>query len=306
MKRAPPANPTNGSPPRLAPSAENAALALREAATLMAPVALWLLRHGASYPAFADMLKGVFLDAARKELDHGAGEPTQSALSTLSGVHRKDVRAFAEKANTALGHARVPLSSEVVMRWLTHARYRGANGQPRSLPRTGATRSFEALCRELSSDVHPRTVLDELLRLGQVALDGERVAIVSNVPVAQLDKMNAQLSSSAADHIAAAVSNVTTNSPKFLEQSVFADGLTQDSIELLHTCARQLWSGALDQIVPQTRECVDADAHVDGDRRVRIGMYFFSEPTSAPTPPSKTSQAKTSARQRPARAGSKP
>jgi hypothetical protein len=189
---------------------------------------------------------------------------------------------------------------------LTHARYRGTNGEPRALPRTGATRSFEALCRELSSDVHPRTVLDELLRLGQVTLDDERVTIVSNIPVARLDEMNALLSSSAADHIAAAVSNVTTSAPKFLEQSVFADGLTQDSVELLHSCARQLWSGAFDQIVAQARERVDADAPVDGDRRMRVGMYFYSEPTSAPTPPSKNSRTKTSARQRPARAGSKP
>ena len=41
--------------------------------------------------------------------------------------------------------------------------------------RRASLAAYEALCRELSQDVHSRTVLDELLRLGLVRLDGETV-----------------------------------------------------------------------------------------------------------------------------------
>jgi len=51
---------------------DHAALALREATVLMAPIARWLLRSGVPYPAFADVLKSVFVDVARAELE-GAG-----------------------------------------------------------------------------------------------------------------------------------------------------------------------------------------------------------------------------------------
>jgi len=287
MKRAPPANREHPLKQQVQPSAENAELALREAATLMAPVALWLLRHGVSYPVFADMLKAVFLNAARDELERGATKPTQSALSTLSGVHRKDVRAMLQLPTAEHRAPRPPLSSQVLTHWLTSARYRAADGTPRVLPRAGAKRSFETLCRELSNDVHPRTVLEELLRLGLVALDGECVVAVAHsfVPSTRLDRLTTLFASNAADHIAAAVGNLTLSGPKYLEQSVYADGLTAESIDLLHHAAREAWGKAFQSMATRARERVDHDSQGDGILRMRFGAYFYSEPTTASSTP---------------------
>jgi hypothetical protein len=177
------------------------------------------------------MLKTVFVDAARAELERGATTPTQSALSLLSGVHRKDVRALDQEGAAPRPPRRPPLASLVFTRWLSDRRYRLADGAPRPLPRTGMRRSFETLCRELSHDVHPRSVLDELLRLGLVALDGERVVVVATsfVPSERLDELTALFSANAADHLAAAVNNLTLPGPPFLEQSIYADGLAPGS-----------------------------------------------------------------------------
>jgi hypothetical protein len=294
VKRAPPANRASVPEPQVQPSAEHAELALREAAVLMRPIAQWLLRHGVPYPAFSDLLKSVFLDAARGELERGGTKATQSSLSMLSGVHRKDVRAFERAPATARNPPRPPLASQVFTRWLTDPRYRDADGRPRALPRTGARRSFESLCRQLSSDVHPRTVLDELLRLGQVALDGERVIALATafVPSASLEEMTALFSSGASDHIAAAVSNLTSNAPKFLEQSVYADRLTPTSIDLLHDVARRAWQQAFESIVTQARDRVVHDAYSEGDLRMRFGVYFFSEPVHPPAAPVPNRQTK--------------
>ena len=288
MKRVPPENPASRPRPQVQPSAEHAELALREAAILMAPIAQWLLRHGVSYPAFAELLKTVFLQAAQGELAHGEALPTQSALSMLSGLHRKDVRALAQAPMAPASPPRPPLSAQVFTRWLTDPRWRGADGKPRALPRTGARRSFESLCQQLSSDVHARTVLDDLLRLGLVALDGERVVVLaaSFVPTARHDELSALFSANASDHIAAAVSNLTLNGPKFLEQSIYADGLTPASIDVLHHTARQAWAAAFESVVTEARARVDQDQHGDGDRRMRFGVYFFSEPAPAAAPSS--------------------
>jgi hypothetical protein len=290
MKRNPPANRRTAPQARVQPSAEHAELALREARVLMAPVALWLLRHGVSFPAFAEVLKAVFVDAARDELERSGTTTTQSALSLLSGVHRKDVRDLGASPDPTRAPGRPTLSSQVFTRWLTDARYRGVDGSPRALPRAGTKRSFEGLCRELSNDVHPRAVLDELLRLGLVELDGERVVARAHsfVPSARLDEMTALFSANAADHIAAAVSNLTLKGPPLLEQSVYADGLTPESIEVLHAAARQAWTRAFDAVVAEARDCVDRDMHSDGRMRMRFGTYFFSEavpePGEAPAP----------------------
>lgn len=300
MKRAPPANRPPRAAPRVQPSAEHAALALREVATLMAPLAAWLLRHGVAFPAFAEALKPVFVEAARGELGRASAEPTQSALSMLSGVHRKDVREITSSDRTPPAVARPSLAAQVFTRWLADRRLRNADGSPRPLPRAGSGRSFESLCCELSQDVHPRTVLDELLRLGLVELDGENVVATaaSFVPSPELADMSALFAANAADHIAAAVSNLTLDAPRFLEQSVYADGLSEPSIAVLHAAARKAWAAAFDEVVGQARERLERDRGGGGnDRRMRFGVYFFSEPTAPPAPPAARKRGNTPLRQ---------
>lgn len=274
-------------PALVSPGEETAELALRHAAGLMAPVARWLLRSGVSYGALAHMLKPVFVEAAREELARTGTEPTYSALSVLSGVHRKDVRGITASERQAPAVARPSLAAQVFTRWSADRRLRDGNGAPRPLPRVGKERSFETLCRELSQDVHPRAVLDELLRLGLVALDGENVVVTATafVPTPRLADMSALFAANAADHIAAAVSNLTLDAPKFLEQSIYADGLSQASIELLHAAARKAWAAAFDEVVGEARERLEQDrGGSDTDHRMRFGVYFFSEPAPAPAP----------------------
>lgn len=267
------------------PSAEHAALALRELPTLMAPVARWLLRNGVAYGTCADALKQVFVDVARAELARDGATPTLSALSVLSGVHRKDVRALAEQPRTpgeAAPGKGVPLASQVFTRWLADKRLRARNGQPKPLPRSGPAPSFESLAREISRDVHPRTVLDELLRLGLVRLDGELLIPVSTafIPNRTLGELSALFAANAADHLAAAVHNLTVDAPRYLEQSVFADGLSAASVERLHELARAAWAQAFAAMVQEAQRAVEADAQVapPDQQRIRFGVYYYGEP----------------------------
>jgi hypothetical protein len=280
MKRPAPANPRWKSAPRIQASAETAALALSAATELLIPVAAWAIRSGVGYPAFAEMLKRVFVAAARRELEAGGTGTTQSALSILSGVHRKDVRQIlaGEEPRRALPRPSVP--AQVYTHWLTGTRWRDRQGHPKPLSRTGEGSSFETLCRECSNDVHPRAVLDELLRLGLVKLDGEKVVpqVTSFVPTPHLDELTGLFAANAGDHIAAAVHNLSGEGPVFLEQSVYADGLTQDSVDFLHIHARALWAKAFESMVGKARQRVDKDRTSDGIERMRFGAYFYSEP----------------------------
>lgn len=271
------------------PSEDHARLALQQAAPLMAPIVSWLLRSGVPYPVFADRLKSVFVDAARSELEHAGIRPTHSAISVLSGVHRKDVRSLEDAPRSVEDSASgsVPLASQVFTRWVTHPGYRGRDGQPRRLPRSGSGASFDTLARELSSDVHPRTVLDELIRLGLVGLEGDEVVLrrTSFVPTRRLEELTALFAANAADHLAAAVHNLTRDGARYLEQSVFANGLSTDSAERLHRIARDAWAVAFERMVDEAQRSVDADADAGVDGRVRFGVYFYSEPGPAPAAP---------------------
>ncbi len=249
----------------------------------MTPVVRWLLRSGVQYGAFATALKSVFVDVASDELHRSGNKTTDSALSVLSGVHRKDVRAIGgAHAEPALKS--ISLASQVFTRWLTAARYRDTTGNPRVLPRLGEGRSFETLAREVSTDVHPRTVLDELERLGLVRVHDETVEpnASSFVPASDHGELAGLLAANAGDHLAAAVHNLTTTQPRFLEQSVFADGLSEQSVKELHDIARSLWSQAFERMVAEATARCQGDEQAASQFRMRFGSYYYDEPMRKP------------------------
>lgn len=262
--------------------ADRTAIALREATALMQPIAQWLLRNGVPYGAFADLLKTVFVDAARQELQQGGSKATHSALSVLSGVHRKDVRSLAEPDPAdAPSQRSISLASQVFTRWLTDARYRDRSGKPKSLARSGPGVTFESLARDISNDIHPRTVLEALIRLGLVTFEDPMVvpAAQAFVPSRELGEMTALFAANAADHLAAAVHNLGSDTPKFLEQSIFATGLSEGSVESLHQVARKAWTQAFEAMMNEGRQCIAADGDVPDSFRMRFGVYYYSEPT---------------------------
>ncbi len=99
---------------------------MQHALTVMLPLVTWLLRSGVGHGEFAAALKPVFLKAARLELERIQGKPTDSALSLLSGLHRKDVRALAPTLRAPDGAARLGKptpASQVATRWLVGANH---------------------------------------------------------------------------------------------------------------------------------------------------------------------------------------
>ncbi len=270
---------------------DSAGLVLDAARVLMAPVVRWLLRHGVHYGAFAEQMKSVFLDEARREMARsGQHEPSHSAISLLSGLHRKDVRALLDAGARRIASPPIPVASQVYTRWLADPSLRDRQGALLPLPRSGPMPSFDALARSVSSDVHPRTVLDELQRLSLVRLDAEHVLALKAdfIPSDDLAALTQLFVANAGDHVAAAVHNLTESGPAQLEQSVFVDGLSAQSASLLSDASRAAWREAFDRFVAQARPLLDADNARDlaeADRhRVRFGAYFHTEAESAGAP----------------------
>lgn len=261
-------------------------LALQQVMVVLKPLVRWLLRSGVTYGAVSQVLKAVFLEEGRRELQRTGGRSTDSALSLLSGVHRKGVRAV----QVQQGFLTVP--ARVVGRWLADPAYRQPSNRPlAALPRMGAAPSFEALAREMCNDMHPRTVLEEMVRLGLVAVQDEQVMLLATEhpgPGGDERKTLAIAAANAADHLAAAVHNLTVpEGPRFLEQAVFAHGLAGQSAEDLGRFARELWRPALKAMIDEATRLVDADKPALAGRtptRMRFGVYFYQEDEAAPGP----------------------
>jgi len=261
---------------------------------MLAPLVRLLVVSGVTYPQFTAALKTSFLRAAHAELVAENKKATDSAVSLRSGVHRKDVRALSADGARPSGLAERArsLPDEVFMRWTNDPEYLDADGFPKVLPLRGRTPeelSFDTLAQSISSDFHSRSVLEELVRLGLAEVRGEsvRLRLTSFVPREGVNEALQFMSSAIADHIAAAAGNVRAiqneKAPLFLDQSIYADELSSESVLELQRLGRRIWESGLRRMYALADERIKIDrnnALVDQTMRMRFGTYFYAEPAS--------------------------
>ena len=260
-------------------------LALSASLRLLSPLVSMLVREGVTYPQFAQALKQVFLESAVTTIEEREGRPNDSNISVLSGVHRKDVREWRTAGKPRSPAKNLSVAMEVFTRWTSDPAYSDKKGKPRLLERVGPSGSFEELATSVSNDVHPRTVLDELLRLGVVEPVGDdtdatpsrlRLCTAAFVPKEGYAEMLQLFADNVGDHIATATHNIAGINAPLLEQSIFADGLSNESAEALGSLARKLWAGVFRETVDAATQFTKQDQGQAGaDERVRIGMYFY-------------------------------
>ncbi|MBI5718488.1 MAG: hypothetical protein HZC37_12470 [Burkholderiales bacterium] len=255
------------------------------------PLVRLLVHHGITYAALAAALKRLFLDEAKRELQRRGMPVTDSALTLLSGVHRRDVRTLTREPRHAAAAAQETpaqrsLASEVVGRWMHERRFLDRAGHPRVLPRgkagAGERGTFDDLVEGISRDVRPRAVLDELQRLG-VAEEGEagvRLLAEGFAPRRGADEMAELFAANVHDHAAAAVANLRGEA-NFLEQAVFVDEIGADSVRQLSQAGAAAWKVAMREVMSVAQQRFDLDRKAlpadQRRQRARFGVYFFSE-----------------------------
>jgi hypothetical protein len=261
-------------------------------AALMGPLVRLLVANGITLPTMVEMLKASYVRVAERHFGLDGAPPTDTRVALLTGVHRKDVRRLrAQPIDAAPAFQELNEMSEVVTRWVSDRRYLGRDGRPRPLPRhssRGVVHSFDSLAYGVSSDLKPRTILDELTRLGMARVEDDRIVLEVDAFVPERGSSEAAFffGENIRDHIAAAARNIEGTSAPFLEQAVYSDDLSHESVEELHTLSRDLWAEVLKEIVRRAGELEDHD-RADGraTERMNLGIYFYSEPTARSTRP---------------------
>ncbi len=255
---------------------------------LLRPLVRLLLRRGVTFPVLAELLRGLFVEVASRDLLSDPRQRTDSRISLLTGVHRKELRRLREQEEGAPAvPAVVTLSSQIIARWLGLPEY--SNGtEPRPLRREAAQEgepSFDALVRSVTSDVRPRAVLEEFLRQGLARLDGEgrvRLNVAAFLPRQGSQEQLFYFARNLHDHLAAAAANVEAEgAPPFLDRSVHYDRLPRGVAEALEAAGRD---AAQETLLKINRLALDLLAREeqspspdDPSFRFNLGVYVFAE-----------------------------
>jgi hypothetical protein len=277
------------------PSGPAPDLLLRSLGRLMRPLVKLLIRNGITYPVMADLLRDLYLDVALRDILPDEKSRTDSRVSLLTGVHRKEIRRQrAAPARPEPAPEVVTLSSQIISRWLGAAPWAGAGGTPLPLPRSAPAGqpSFDGLVEAVTRDLRPRAVLDAWLSQDLVRLDAEDRVVLNVdafVPRPGRDEQMFYFGRNLHDHIAAAAANVSAvDKAPFLDRSVHYDSMPVAAAEQMVAMGR---AAAVQMLLDINRRAMQvAEAHdppIGPTRRVNLGVYLYveDEPPAAAGPP---------------------
>ncbi len=254
---------------------------------ILRPLARLLLAEGIPLQTAIEMLKQALVDSAEADFTLSNKAQTDSRISLMTGVHRKDVKRLREReALRKEAPPGISMGARLVSLWLTQPPFVDENETPVALPRLrsqGGEVSFEALAQRISKDIRPRAVLDELVRVGAVSIDaGDRVTLNAEafIPSASMEERLYYLGRAVGDHLEAASRNVTGTPRPFLERIVHYDAIPESAIDSLRIAAEKAGMQALKSVNRKAMESSQAEGHEPG-QRLTFGVYFFNEPAGA-------------------------
>lgn len=254
--------------------------------TLLRPLIRLLLRYGIPYGAFADLAKRVYVETAAEEFTIPGRKQSQSRVSVLTGLSRKEVKRVTSlpRPDDQGAVDRYNRAARVISGWTRDPAYRDADGNPAVLEVESPDRSFAALVRKHSGDVPARAILDELGRVGAVALDDAgRVHLLARAYVPQsgeADKL-AILGADVSDLIACIDHNLQCSPQEaFFQRKVSYDNLpnaaAREARDLAAERAQRLLEDLDGWMAARDRDS-NPQAFGEGRSRAALGIYFYEE-----------------------------
>jgi uncharacterized protein YbjQ (UPF0145 family) len=259
---------------------------------LLRPLVRLLLSFQITYPFLVSLLKSIYVDVADNEFSVDGKRQSDSRITLLTGVHRKDVKRLRSETSTSANLPRsVSIGAQLIAYWLGSPQFLDDQGKPMPLPMRAAASPdsqptfddlVELVCRQ---DIRPRVILDDWIHLGVAHLD-EADRVVLNTGAFTPDKgFNEKVfffGKNLHDHIAAGTHNLLGNKPAYFDRSVYYDKLSEASLNELHQLATELGMQALINMNSKALalQQKDASSHKpvqkSANYRMNFGIFHYN------------------------------
>lgn len=244
------------------------------------PIIRLLLHLNITLPTLVQWIKALYVEIADREFRLPGKTQTDSRISLLTGVHRKDVKQFRQQAD----HNSAPPTSrtaQMLALWTSAAPfYDKRKKQPKPLAiQSDANGSFNDLVTRVSrQDIRPRAVLDQWLDADLIEIDNGKAMLkmdrLGSSP--QQEEQALFFGKIIHDHIQASGQNLITQPPPHLDRCVYYNNLSEASIEQLRDMAETESMKLLQRINQEARRLQKQDSKTDSSKhRFTYGTFFY-------------------------------
>ncbi len=259
--------------------------ALFVATLLLRPLIRLLVRGGVGLAEVVELSKRIYVEQAQRQLALEGRRVTDAAISTMTGVHRKDVKRIGTEAPLAqTERRRKTLLDAVMSRWSGDARFIDDRGAPRPLERRSQSReslrpTFEDLIEDISKGVPPKALLDTWLQQGAVSLNAEGLvcwAAPERVVGEEMQSM-ARSARIAADRLHAAWDRLQRPEAGHYLFSVRGEGLLPEDVAPLHALVRRWGRRFSDRLNHKVTLAQARGRAQGGQQRFSFGLQSYDE-----------------------------
>jgi len=258
---------------------------------LLRPLVRILLRNGIAYRTFSEVVKQAYLTVAYEEFGIAGRKQSDSRVSILTGLTRKEVRRIKEcpAPPGEAGARQYHRAARIISGWTQDSRFCDAAGQPLHLPLETTeekVQSFDGLVKAFSGDMPTRAVLDELLRVGAIArLPDGNIQLLTRAYVPHGDDIAkvAILGTDVALLLRTIDHNLGHAEAARFQRKVAYDHLPQEAIPVFRALAAQKGQALLEEmdrwLAQRDRDRNPSDAGT-GRMFAGLGIYYFEEEVS--------------------------
>jgi len=276
---------------------------------VLRPIVRRLLAARIPFGQLEGRLRELFVEIAAEEFQLPDKPQTDSRVALLTGINRKEVRRIRGQGEISPEPStfRRNQMASLISRWTSDRRFRDEAGKPRPLPyRAKRGPSFVELARTVKTDLPPRAIVDELVRIGAVKLADDLVLLQAESYVPSLsspDKL-AMLADDPAELVETMLGNIFADGDELLlQRKVAYDNIGADALERMRAEVRREGERFL-------RRMNDVLARYDHDRNPKapggdrvsagVGLYYFEkEPARTPRPASAHAPRKRTRKEKP-------
>lgn len=249
---------------------------------ILRPLIRLLIHFQVSFPQLSEIIKSVYVEVAERDFTMQGHKQTDSRISLVTGVHRKDVRRLRNMTEVSPDISNPAVGAKLVSAWLENKPFCEKKGSPSVLyirERYGSP-AFDQLVTQVSKqDLRPKAVLEEWLLVGIVELVGDRqIKLCSDayIPQQSTEEKCYFFGRNIADHLASSVHNLSSDEAPFFDRHVFYNHLSPDSISELAELTSKEGMSVLKLLNRKAKQLQVKDrGKSEATHRFNVGIFYY-------------------------------